>query len=576
MLYLSVIFPFIAYFLKTKNTALKIAVATAPAIFIILFRFGLGTDYFSYEFLFNQHNVETLKIAMNAQAYAMEPGLRLVIYIFKSLNLSFQIFIATLSLIIYIFFAKWIFDTKQNFYLSIMLFNGMFFIVWALSGIRQGLVLAIGTYLFFNKKSKLNLWQSIIVIILLAQMHTSAYIYLLVIFAKKIKFNKKQLTLILATSLLMSFIPYQIIFSRFNHIELIAKYSKYFSKNIGFLDFSGLVRLAFASFVLIFYDHFKKDTYTKQLANFSILGFSSYFFLKSSEIIASRINIFTFILIIPLLVYLSQTYFTKKSIKILATLALFGFSMLYLEKDLLAHQSQVEVNNPSLIYKMKTINNVELTTYLDYDNKYTFPTYQAKYCQLNKKIQSPIKPDQNLKQYIAIKDDDTGLYGILKGDGTWQIAPTFKEKPLLLKDIIIVEEENKTVYYNLDKTVISDVESDVETLKIEAQKIKDEKPKRSLSDYSTYSDTLDQFFANENTITEVLILHYTLPFEHSILRVNNGNRFSFFTLNKDLEINHNFLYKRAIRYDINNMAFGNTYCGYTVLNSDGDIVWIYK
>ncbi|HKL61263.1 MAG TPA: hypothetical protein VJY66_02645, partial [Acholeplasma sp.] len=80
MLYLSVIFPFIAYFLKTKNTALKIAVATAPAIFIILFRFGLGTDYFSYEFLFNQHNVETLKIAMNAQAYAMEPGLRLVIY----------------------------------------------------------------------------------------------------------------------------------------------------------------------------------------------------------------------------------------------------------------------------------------------------------------------------------------------------------------------------------------------------------------------------------------------------------------------------------------------------------------
>ena len=81
MLYFAVILPFIMYFVPIKNKNTKLMISILPALYIILFRYSLGTDYFSYEFLYNQHNIRSLAVALNSHSNLMEAGFRFLIYI---------------------------------------------------------------------------------------------------------------------------------------------------------------------------------------------------------------------------------------------------------------------------------------------------------------------------------------------------------------------------------------------------------------------------------------------------------------------------------------------------------------
>lgn len=573
MLYIAVLLPFIMHVIPYKNKKLLLGISIIPALYIILFRFSLGTDYFSYEFIFHQHNVRSLSAALNSQTKLMEIGFRLLIYIFRSLNLSYHVFAATISLITYTFFIKWILDNEVESFLQITLLNGMFFVVWALSGLRQGLVLALGSYLFFSKKEKLNIWQSIIAIFVLAQFHVSAYIYLPLLLIKKVDLKRSHLSLILAFSLVFTIIPYHRLLLPFESIDIVRRFLKYLVGSQGFWDFSGLIRLGFAIFILVFYNTFKKDQYIKFLADTSIIGFSLYFFLKTSEVVASRLNIYTFVLIIPLLVYLLVNKFNTKYLNILAIFALLGFSMLYLEKDLINHQKEVGALEVQKVYKLKTIFNTDLISYLDYDNVYPFLTYQQKFCEINKQVQINPKNDHSNEFYV-VKDKASSLYGVINGEGDWQIKPTFTKAPTLLNDIIEVKIDDKITYFDLSNQEVNNDEEKIIQSKKDAQAIKDESPKRIEVNYDDMSEQLDKFFPSKDSVEEVLILEYNLPFKHKLLRVRYVDRFSFFILDDNLNIVNDMLYKKAIRFGLNDMAYGNTYCGYVALNSSGDIVWI--
>lgn len=573
MLYIAVLLPFVMYFIPYKNKNLLLGISILPALYIILFRFSLGTDYFSYEFIYNQHNVRSLSAALNSQSKLMEVGFRFLIYIFKNLNLSYHVFAATISLVTYTFFIKWIVDNEVESFLQITLLNGMFFVVWVLSGLRQGLVLAIGSYLFFSKKEKLNTWQTIVAIFILAQFHVSAYIYLPLLLVKKVDLKRLHLLLILFLSLVFTIIPYHRLLLPFESIDIVRRFLKYLVGSQGFWDFSGLIRLTFAVFILTFYDTFKKDQYIKFLADTSILGFSLYFFLKTSEIVASRLNIYTLILIIPLIVYLLKSKFNKKYLNILTSFALLGFSMVYLQKDLINHQAEVGSLNSEKIYKLKTIYKADLNSYLDYDNVYPFLTYNQKFCNINKQISTSLQKDHSNELFV-VKDQTSSLYGIINGNGAWQIEPTFTNKPTLLNDIIEVKIDDKTTYFNLDNQQVNNVDDKIAQYKKAAQDIIDESPKRIDVEYKDLSDQLDKFFPDKDSVEEVLILQYTLPFEHKLLRVRYVDRFSFFILDDNLEIINDMLYKKAIRFGLNDMSYGNTYCGYVAINSSGNIVWI--
>lgn len=574
MLYLAVIFPFIAHFLPIENKKIKLAISIAPAIFIILFRWGLGTDYFSYEYLYRNHDVRTFAKAMASQTRSMEVVFRVLIYIFKSLGFSFQVFVAFISLLIYGVFLKWLDDIDQDMPLSIMLLNGMFLIVWTLGGLRQGLVLAIGTYCFFNKKVNLKVWQSILVILLLGQIHASAYIYIVLLVIKHIEFKKVYLFSIIALSLLFTIIPYYKLFEPFSDIRIVGKFLTYVTGSGGFWDFPGLVRLSFVIFILTFYNLFAKDKYMKKLADMSIIGFSFYFLLKSSEITASRINIFTFILIVPLFVYLSQQFLTKKILYPISLIALFMFSILYLEKDLLATQRETGKETINIVYKLELFNDVHYKDYYLYDNQYSFLAFNSGLCKATKEISYPrVRPIEE-KGNIVIRNQKTDRYGVINENGDWIINPIYKEKPELYGDILVFKRPDFTVsYFNLDQQYTTKVYATLSDYKYKKQKIEDEKPKESNISLAKYNKELSEHFINLDKIKNPKLLTYKLPFEYNVLTMEYSNNDYYFYLDENLELHNGMIFNKEIRFDQNNMAYAKTFCGHVVLNSNGDIVY---
>lgn len=619
MLYLTVLTPLLAHFLPTEDKRIKVAVAIAPAIFVILFRFGLGADYFSYQYLYNNHDVSSLYNAINSQVNSMELGFRILIYLFKSFQLPFQVFIAAVSLTIYAFFLKWIEDSELDFSLSVMLLNGMFFIVWSMGALRQGLVLAVGTYLFFNKKVNLSTLKSIIIIIILGQFHASAYIYFFFIIAKKFDYSLKTLLPIIIISLVFTGIPYYKILLPFDQFRVVRKFIGYASGASGFWDFSGLVRIAFVIFIIVFYRYFKKDPYVKQLADMSLIGFSFYFFLKSSELVASRINIFTFVLMIPLFVYLTMEFF---EIKILYALAIIGtstFSMAYLQKDLMAIQRQVGYENQGQIYRFRMFFQVDNDDYYNYDNLYASLHFNRGYCMDTISMTHPKLRPASKQGYMVLRDRYTGNFGLINDQGSWHINPIFSVEPTLYGNILAFEDVlidvEKTKRFNkdneLDLNVLQDNKDDLSddgedsdeddyddelifypppyyynidsnnsenkfiTLAHYRQlekSIEEDAFAETSIEAENYFKDLSVFFSNLDEVKDAKILTYKQPFEYNVLNVKYYRNNYYFHLNDDLKLHNGMVFTKMFRFDHNNMALARGFCGNFILNSDGKVV----
>ncbi|WP_252856520.1 EpsG family protein [Erysipelothrix rhusiopathiae] len=91
MYYFALVFPFIVSLLPKLTKKQKFYLATVPLFIIVIFRVGVGTDYFSYEYLYNLQNVTTFGKMLDHQSN-IELGFRIFIFIFKSIGLPFQFF----------------------------------------------------------------------------------------------------------------------------------------------------------------------------------------------------------------------------------------------------------------------------------------------------------------------------------------------------------------------------------------------------------------------------------------------------------------------------------------------------
>lgn len=571
MLYFAVILPFIVYFLPIKSNKTKVIISTLPALYIIIMRWGLGTDYFSYEFIYLNQPTDSIINALKSNTSSIELGFKAVIYAFRNLNISYQVFVASTSLVIYGFFIKWLSDLEVNTPLAIMLLHGMFFVVWVLSGLRQGLVLAIGSYLFLNKKVILNFWQSLIVIFLLSFFHASALLYILILLVKKVNFTRKHLIIILGLSLLTTLLPLQYLLKPFESISLVDKLIHYTSSNIGFWDFSGLIRLLFASFILIFYNVFKEDKVTETYANVSIIGFSIYFLLKFSEVSAGRLNIYTLVLMIPLFLYFATSLKSYKSLYLLAISGLFIFSTTFLQKDLLGHQREVGKASIDQVYKLRHFNTVDYQDYFQYDNYSSFYTYQQNYCK-TLKVPTLNSEQDKVSGYAVVKDSNTNLYGVIDSGGNYKIKPKYKDKPELFKDILYFKETQK--YFNLEDSEIFNVKDLTDKYKLEAELIKNQEVDSMFVDPDFHFNTFDDFFLTTKNIKQAAWDTYKQPFTYQVLKVNYFYKNFYFLMDKGHLIQPHMLFIEPPMFDINNMAKGTTLCGDVIINSLGEIVWI--
>ncbi len=303
-------------------------------IFIVLLaigRYGVGTDFFAYEYLYNSYNKSILYEISNSSARE-EILYRILSTIGNKLSITYitsLAFYSVISLIsIYIASIKY----SKNALLSILIFYSFFYFVWIFSGIRQGIVISISIILILYCFDKGKDRILIIATIILSMIHLSALIILVLYFIAKIKWTKKGLLYLFTISFVYSLLPVNFL----NNISFLSeRVSVYSSDNSMFnLDFQSIVRVLLIIVVFIFYSKIKKiDPIHYFILKYYILGICLYFLLKDIELVAARISIYS--RVFEIFILSSIFYVINKKYVYLSLLVLIIFLFIYFNKELI-------------------------------------------------------------------------------------------------------------------------------------------------------------------------------------------------------------------------------------------------
>ncbi len=195
---------------------------------MLCLRYGQGTDYIGYQLHYqNCPSVLTSKYFMAESTF--EKGYRFLMNFFKSMGCSFEVFVFILSVFMMYMLYRFLKKYSGDRCLALLLFFSTFYLTYYFSAIRQGLAMAIfigiAVPLAIDKK-----WiKYILVSLIIAQIHRSAYILLVVPFM--VRFKPRTL-LILALLVL----GYAIIFNATGfHAKVLALFdrSAYDTRQIG-------------------------------------------------------------------------------------------------------------------------------------------------------------------------------------------------------------------------------------------------------------------------------------------------------------------------------------------------------
>jgi len=321
-----------------KNNKLFLIIFTISLILIASFRFGVGRDYFAYELYYNSIDTNIIK-ELTEPIFGVEILYRMSSYLFRKLNFSYELYLSFLSIIGIYFVYSLVKRFSLNSNLSIFLFYSFFYFVWIFSGIRQGLAITIGIYYFVRLLNEKDGKKFVIINILLMLIHTSAIvltpIYLIV---KRVNLKSSNLIILSSISLLTTFLPIGQVIKSLDFLPLLNIATHYIPTEFNFLsifDFQSIVRLIFLAFGLLIYSNKRLSLLEKKIVLSFVLFLNIYFYLQFSEILASRLSIYGFYLIILIIpMYFYKISVPKESIIIGLVFMILSFS--YMQKDLVS------------------------------------------------------------------------------------------------------------------------------------------------------------------------------------------------------------------------------------------------
>ncbi len=352
-----------------------LAILTAVASF----RFGVGADYFSYKYVYSLF-LSNPFLEITQGVTTQEPLYTFIGSLSKTVGIPYQLFMIFITIPILYYVGKLALEYSVKPTITLFIYYTFFYMVWAMSGIRQGLTISVGMYYLLTCYEKKENKKFIAIVLLLAGIHLSALVLLVLYLLTSLDWNKKKLTILSIISLLISFLPLQKILFAFGNIPFLNQLLEYIdlsNPSLNFIDFQSLMRIVFLLFGLVFYDFFVAlDKRNIVIVNTYILGLNLYFVLKSSELVAARMSVYSYYLIILILPMLYQLVRNKKEILILSTSLLF-FAFAYLQKDLSAMIKQAEVETSYQYY----------VPYTNIFNKYEDYHFENRYEELLKQQQ---------------------------------------------------------------------------------------------------------------------------------------------------------------------------------------------
>lgn len=572
--YVALLVPMLLFIIPNKlSSRTQALIASTPIILIIVLRFGAGTDYFSYEYIYNSVDISSIKNFIT-NSLNVEVGYRLLMVVPRILNLPFHFFVVGIGLLMFVLYFKWIEDSSKNPVMSLLLFYSMFFLVWNLSALRQGFVLAIGTYAFYNKKFELKLHLKVIIIALLATVHISALLYAFFLICDKLNFNRKTLILIFLGSIIVSLLPIYKILPMFSFIPGISKVTNYIEGPIAVFNFAGIARLMMFAFVAFSYRFIENDLYDVRLAQNFLVGNSLFFLLKFSDLVAARMSAYTFILAIVLFVNIFQSLNQKKIITFGLSIVVSLTSFIYFQKEVSAYHLQVGIINPTQFITFDSI--------LDYDrnvyyNRYNNLTYQRNACSDRKlEFKESLEKETQLVDYqagdilIVVRSKD--LFGVINQNRQWIIEPSFKGEPEIHGTVL----KHNDSYYDLtlESRPVSELETEYENERALDEAFLNTEMNNNGMLFKNLHVSSRRLILEPHLIKQAVIEYSTEPTLYYRAKFSYLGYDTYIYMNQDQRPIVDHLFPSEGRFNRQGIMKIRGYCGIEIVSIDGTVLWM--
>lgn len=344
------------------NTLVFLFIITGMAIF----RYGVGPDYFSYKKLYIQLNTNFFEEIFYGVGYE-EVFFRGLGSILKKLGFSYQQYISFISGINLFFIYKTCKKNCVNYFMALFIYYCFFYFTWTFNIIRQGLALSIGIYYYIESLKKSQSIKFVIISIFISCIHSSATILIPLYFISRLGWTRFRLCIFSLFCIIVSFLPINLIVGKMGEFILMRRIATYYldpSFFANFLSFKIMARLIFLIFGIVFYGVYRNKSYVhEKIMNTYLISLNLYFVLRFSEITASRISIYGFILLMLILPEIFDYLYNYYHI-IGYKITLLFVCILFFQKELstMANLSDIFIEKTKVvqytnIYNMKELNN---------------------------------------------------------------------------------------------------------------------------------------------------------------------------------------------------------------------------
>ncbi len=316
------LFSFFEFFGKNNKSVAK-SMFVLLALLVTL-RYGQGTDYFSYIYLFN-HSANIFETALLNKDFSIvtqEISFAALSYIWlKVLHFTPEILSSILSFIS--FLLVWLFIKKYSLkpITSLLFFYCTFFLIYPFSAIRQSICISIFVFYLIPLVHNKKYLKYYLISTFLFTFHYSSIILFVIPIVNLIKNYKiSQVYVMSGVAFFIGLLFYQFLFPFFSTIDIIAGKISGYTREVT-LDITSLI-LRIIMFIPILHISTSKKNGRNSIRDLFIkiyiLGFILYLLFMASSLISSRINVYMryieMILLVDFLVY----FFFKKWNRILS------------------------------------------------------------------------------------------------------------------------------------------------------------------------------------------------------------------------------------------------------------------
>lgn len=556
-------------------------------LIVTVLRFGIGADYFSYEYIYNNLNVSSFGKMLDSFTN-IELGFRLISFIGRKLGLSFHLFISIFSIIGTSIIGLMIYENKKFPAKSFLLYYSIIYLTWDLNAIRQGIVIFLSIYILFSNRLVISDIKKFFLITLLSIFHISVLVVIPIYYLSKlVQWNSKKIFYLFLASILLAYIPYYQILNYFTWLPYIGKIQHYFkSSSIGLLNLQAFLRLFF--FVLVYY-HYNRLKFVSDrvrlMVNYFLISLTTYFAFSSIQIVGARVSVYGFILIIFILPEIIELYSQSSLRKTILTLATIIISVGYFEKDFKGAIDQSGYQKDTRSYNLVTYfnhNRLEWTnmhnllTQMNSLSKERLTDFNSDY-----KNRETITEFANEDTYIAVKIPNSKMYTIINQRGEIVTNEKFSYRPVIYGDMveIIAPVKFKRVeYLKIDTMELVDPE-------IAANKIASLKQDEALLNQKWYRNeqialdkientVISEYIPNFDTANSISLARFGSPIWYNIIEISIYNQNYYVIMDNEYNLKPNRMYSDLKPYASNYIAQGITTSTVEYINQDGDIIWI--